>query len=106
MALCVVILLDSNEEKPHAYIGYAKELLQYFVEQAHKIYGIDTFNLYNVHNLCHIHDDVRYYNTSLNDICAFPFEKHLQTIKKLVKESENPIPQITKHLAEAEHPQS
>jgi len=86
------ILLDSNEKKCREFLDCAKELLWYLAEHAHEFYG-DTLNVYNVHDLCHIHDDVRYYNTFLNDINAFLFENHLQTTKKLVKKSENPITQ-------------
>ena len=39
-------------------------------------------------------------------ISAFPFENHLQKIKKLVKNSHNTIAQVAKRLSEVEKAQS
>lgn len=58
--------------------------------------------VYNVHNLIHLCEDVRYFQCSLNDIAAFQFENHLQTLKKCVRKAQNPIAQITKRIAEVE----
>ena len=33
--------------------------------------------VYNVHNLLHIHEDVRHFNVSLNGISAFPYEMEM-----------------------------
>jgi hypothetical protein len=54
------------------------------------LYG-DTFNVYNVHGLLHIADDSIKYGCSLNAISAFPFENHLQILKKYVRKQQNPI---------------
>ena len=64
-------------------------------------YG-DLFCVYNVHNLIHICDDVRYYNVSLDKISAFPFENFLQTLKRYVRGKQNPLVQICKRLGELE----
>jgi hypothetical protein len=101
LSVAISIMLDSNSEKRAAYLDYAQELLTYFVENAKDIYG-DILTVYNVHNLLHLHEDVRYFNTSLNEVSAFPFENHLQRIKKLVKKAQNSIAQVTKRLAEVE----
>ena len=43
------------------------------------------------------------FKCSLNDISAFPFENYLQSIKRKVRNAQNPIAQVTKRLAEQEH---
>ncbi len=95
----ISILLESNDEKRQEYTDYAKELLLYFVHKSKDVYG-DTFAVYNVHSLVHLPEDVNYFQCSLNDISAFPFENHLQRIKKLVKKAQNPIVQVARRLAE------
>jgi hypothetical protein len=37
---------------------------------------------------------------SLNEISGFPFENHLQSVKKLVKNARNPIVQVAKRIQE------
>ena len=72
-----------------------------FVDSAPNIYG-ETFNVYNVHSLVHLVDDVQYFESSLNEISAFKFENYMQTVKKSVKNSSNPVSQIVKRLKEKE----
>lgn len=61
-----------------------------------------AFLVYYVHSLKHLTDDCRNYQCSLNDICAFPFENHLQVLKRLVRNAKNPISQVAKRLSEQE----
>jgi len=42
---------------------------------------------------CHVPDDVEHFGSSVNPLSAFPYENHLQSIKKLVKGPTNPIAQ-------------
>ena len=58
--------------------------------------------MYNVHNLLHLHEDVSFFQSSLNEISAFKYENHLYKIKKLVRKSQNPIAQVTKRISEIE----
>ena len=99
LSVAVSILLESNGDVRNSYVNYAKELLRYFINEAKDLYG-ETFCVYNVHSLVHLPDDVIKFQCSLNDICAFPFENHLQFIKKLVNTSRNPIAQCAKRIAE------
>lgn len=96
------ILLNSDEHIRSTYLGYAKDLLLYFVKTAKIIYG-ETFSSYNVHALCHLADDVENFGTTLNEISGFSFENHLQKIKKSVRNAQNPIAQISKRLTELEN---
>lgn len=72
LTVAMSIYLDSIKETRSAYCNYAKELMLYFIKTSTEVYG-DTFVTYNVHNLIHIGDDFENFQTSLNDISAFPF---------------------------------
>lgn len=102
LTVALSILLSSDENTRRSYIAYAEELLKYFVKRCDDLYG-KTFAVYNVHCLLHLHEDASRFNCSLNDISCFPFENHLQVIKKLVKNSHNPIAQVTKRMSEIEN---
>ena len=97
----VSILLEANDNKRTAYLDYAEELLKYFVDNCSAIYG-ERFTVYNIHNLKHLSDDARHFRCSLNDVSAFPFENHLQSIKRCVRNAKNPILQVEKRLKEKE----
>jgi hypothetical protein len=99
LTVAISILLDSDEDNRNRYVAYSRDLLLYFVTQCKHLYG-STFTTYNVHSLLHLADDAINHNSSLNDICAFPFENHLQYVKKLISKSQNPIAQCAKRIAE------
>ena len=71
------------------------------MSNASKIYG-KTFTTYNIHSLIHITDDVQNHGVDLNQISSFPFENYLQVLKKIVRNSQNPVVQITKRIKELE----
>ncbi|XP_045036587.1 uncharacterized protein LOC123466566 [Daphnia magna] len=79
---------------------YAKQLLVLFVSQCRELYGKD-FLSYNVHNLIHLADDVKTFG-HLDNFCAFPFENHLQEIKKLIRKHDKPLPQVIRRIIEIE----
>ncbi|KAI7810644.1 hypothetical protein IRJ41_004681 [Triplophysa rosa] len=93
------ILLDENDSRRAHYLAYAQSLLEHFVDTCSELYG-ETFPTYNIHSIKHIADDVFNFKCSLNELSAFPFENHLQSIKKLVRNGKNPVAQVTKRLAE------
>jgi hypothetical protein len=101
LSVAMSILLDSCDARRHSYFQYAKELLHSFVSNCPRLYG-STFNVYNVHGLLHIADDVEHFECSLNEVSAFPFENYLQTLKKRVKNSHNPVVQVAKRIQEIE----
>lgn len=68
LTVAISILLDSYEKKRSAYMDYAKQLLDYFVDISKQIYT-PLFWVYNVHNLKHLSDDSSHFMCSLNDIC-------------------------------------
>ena len=93
------ILLQSHDGKRNAYLPYARELLECYVKESKDTYG-ETFCSYNVHNLVHLADDVENFQCSLDKISCFPFENHLQSLKRLVRNAQNPIAQVGKRLTE------
>ena len=95
LSVALSILLEDKAGQNHENINYARELLAFFVKNCTKIYG-KTFAVYNVHNLLHLADDAEKYGCSLNEISCFEYENHLQILKKLVRNSKNPISQILK----------
>ncbi|KAK0134194.1 hypothetical protein N1851_030237 [Merluccius polli] len=105
LSVATSILLESDDSKRQTYLPYAKELMEHFVRNSAELYSND-FPVYNVHSLRHVADDAAYFGSSLNDISCFPFENHLQSLKKMVRKSCNPIAQITKRVAERQHVQS
>ena len=93
------ILLNSCNEYRTFYLDYAPQLINYFVMNAPTFYG-NTFNVYNVHSLLHVHEDVRNFGCSLNEISAFRYENFMKTLKKMVRNANNPVVQIAKRLSE------
>ena len=80
------------------HIAFAKELLRYFVSTAATLYG-RGFMVYNVHSLLHIGDHAEAFG-SLDNCAGFPFENHLQKIKKTVRSGRSPLIQTVKRLHE------
>ena len=99
LTVILSILLNSNDTIRDGYLDYCRKLIVYFVRKGKYVYG-STFTTYNVHSFLHIADDVENFGCSLNDISAFPFENYLQTLKKYVRNSSNPVSQISKRLVE------
>lgn len=56
----------------------------YFVSNADEDIH-EAFTKYNVHNILHSVDDVRYNNLPLQKLSAFPFEDFMQKLKGFVK---------------------
>lgn len=102
LTVAISIMLKSDESTRNAYLQYAHELISHFVIRCADLYG-KYFSVYNVHGLIHLHEDVRHFNCSLNDISSFPFENHLQQIKKHVWSGKNPLAQVTRWLSEIEY---
>ena len=97
LTVAMSILLDSNHGYRMAKMELARELLIDFVFDAEDIYG-PKFISYNTHTLIHIADDVERFRCSLNEISAFPFENHLQRLKKSLKNPRNPVTQLVRKI--------
>ena len=96
-SVAISIFLNKHKIKDPTNIAYAKDLLTFFVQKAPEFYG-KKFLVYNVHNLIHLHQDVEYFGETLDAYSCFPFENHLQVLKRYVRNSRNPISQIVKKI--------
>ena len=65
------------------------------------MYG-PPFQIYNVHSLIHLPDDVSYFKDNLCNISVFRFENHLKTLKSMIRNSNSPLAQIVKRVSEKE----
>lgn len=91
------ILLDETNARRRHYLDYARDLMLHFVHTAKDVYG-KTFTIYNVHALTHIADDAK--NEYLRKTSAFPLENHLQILKRLIRNGNNPMVQVIKRFSE------
>ena len=64
-----------------------------------EFYG-STFNVYNVHSVIQIADDVENHNCTLDDLSCFRFENFIHCLKSKVKNANNPIAKNAKQLDE------
>lgn len=77
---------------------FANKLLIYFVNRAVELYGSELI-LYNVHSLVHLSVQVEQFGP-LDNSSAFIFENFLQTLKRLVRSTRNPVLQVANQLKE------
>jgi len=94
LLLHVALYCLSSSRLNQTRVDYAASLLVKFVTAAAGLYGAE-FRVYDVHSLVHICDDAKKYGC-LENVSAFPFENHTKTLKKLVRQSHNPLQQCIK----------
>ncbi|EEC00745.1 hypothetical protein IscW_ISCW000248, partial [Ixodes scapularis] len=80
------------------YCNYAKELLCFFVCYFKNLYGRKNVS-YNVHGLVHLADEVANYE-ALNEFNAFPVERFMLQLKRLVRSSTRPLQQLHNRMSE------
>lgn len=80
------------------YQKVAESLFHDYIEQYIDLYGIDSIGS-NVHNLCHIVDDVKRFGI-LPKISTYPFENMLFFIKNLLRSGRLPLSQVANRLTE------
>jgi hypothetical protein len=99
LAVAMNILHTDNDVRRNLLLNFARELILEFIRDSRQLLG-EGFIVYNVHCMSHVPDDVQRFESSVNQINAFPFENHLQTIKKMVKGPCNPLAQVCARLGE------
>lgn len=92
----MTILLSSDHEE---YIDHARTLLDYFVKKFDEIYGAYLMP-HNVHSLLHICDDYEMYEP-LDCVIAFPYEKYMGHLKKMLRKPGKPLEQVIKRYVES-----
>ncbi len=96
--VAIKVLATDTLCQDQEFIEFAKKLLVLFVRQCKEYYG-EKFMSYNVHSLIHLADDVSKFGP-LDHFSAFPFENHLQSIKKLLRKHDKPLPQVIRRIQE------
>lgn len=94
-AMCILLTPRSSVKY---WNDLARSLIVQFVEEAEIIYGAE-FIIYNVHSLIHICDHAINFG-NLSGISAFPFENHMQKIKRMLHSKTYHLNQIAKRLIE------
>lgn len=97
LLLFVAITICSSKEL-FDKLPIANAMLIQFIEIFGEIYGEHHITS-NVHNLCHIVDDVKQFG-ELDSFSSYPFESALGQIKLLVRHGKFPLAQIAKRLME------
>ena len=92
----MIILRNPPQVKSSENVEYAKTLVVNFILSFQKIYGMENVT-FNIHALSHITEDVKRYG-SLERYSAFIFESYLCSIKKLIREGDRPLQQISRRL--------
>lgn len=78
---------------------HAKSYLKTFVSTSCDLYGPKSIAL-NMHSLIHLADDATYFNDTISNLTAFPFESSLGQIKKLLRSGKHPLAQVCRRLHE------
>lgn len=79
-------------------LDIAETMLLDFLTKFKKIYGVEHFSS-NLHNLCHLVDDVRRFGP-LDTFSTYPFESKLFLIKKLLRSGNTPLTQVAHRMSE------
>nr|CAI5837451.1 unnamed protein product [Callosobruchus analis] len=77
-------------------LDLAEKTFKDYIEGFINIYGIHAISR-NIHNLCHIVEDVRRFGP-LENLSSYPFENKLGMIKKSIKSGYRPLAQIAKRI--------
>lgn len=80
------------------FLHAAKLLIEAFINQYKELYGTQYMTS-NVHNLCHIADDVERFGI-LPSMSAYPFENALGALKRLIRAGKHPLTSVAYRLRE------
>lgn len=94
---CAVVVCTRNDQCSSNY-DVAERMLMDFLVNWKALYGIDHFSS-NLHNICHLVDDVRKFGP-LDTISAYPFESKLYFIKRLLRSGNLPLSQVAIRISE------
>lgn len=101
LLFCAITICNCNFYINEGYLPLAEALLGEYLERYIHIYGIDAINN-NVHNICHLIEDVKRFGP-LPNFSAYPFENKLGQIKALIRNGHRPLAQVVKRITEIEN---
>uniref|UniRef100_A0A182W806 Uncharacterized protein n=1 Tax=Anopheles minimus TaxID=112268 RepID=A0A182W806_9DIPT len=93
---CAITLLSSYAYEQHWEL--AGQMLDTFVNEFGDIYDKSIVSS-NVHNIQHVYDEVCRFGP-LEEISSYPFENHLQRIKRLLRSGSRSLEQVVNRLTE------
>lgn len=97
---CAMVICMRSDQCNENY-EIAKSMLQDFLQNFKILYGIRYFSS-NLHNLCHIVDDVMRFGP-LYSISAYPFESNLYQLKRLLRSGNLPLKQAAQRITEKQY---
>ena len=101
MLLSIAIYVLCHPKLCNQYASFAGQLLQHFVQQMSRLYGSEVL-VYNVHGLLHLPHDVENHGP-LDSFSAFPYESHMNSIKRSIHGSKNPGQQLYRRIVERQN---
>lgn len=92
LTVSMSILLTSDQHRRLAYLEYAQQLINYFVDKSIEIYS-ETFLVYNVHCLKHLPEDARteFFSRTPSDstLINIAYIRNFQSeVRKVIKQKE------------------
>lgn len=92
------IVICSRHDQPHRNYNIARQMLNDFLKGIKLLYGSTLFTS-NVHNLCHLVDDVERFGP-LDTFSAYSSESKLFKVKRLVRTGNLPLAQVARRVTE------
>lgn len=92
------IVICSRHDQPHRNYNIARHMLNDFLKCIKMLYGSTLFTS-NVHNLCHLVDDVERFGP-LDTFSAYSSESKLFKIKRLIRTGNLPLAQVARRVTE------
>lgn len=80
------------------YNDFARDLYCFYINEMKSLYG-EINVVYNVHNLCHLPDDVLKFG-NLDEFSAVEFENYLGSLRKMVRNGKSILAQIINRINE------
>jgi len=96
---CSIAILNSEYFMTHL-VDTADEMINYFLHILKTKMKQINFTS-NVHNLCHLVDEVKLFGP-LGNFDTYPFENKLQDLKKLIRQRKRPLIELAKRIMEQE----
>ncbi|XP_055841957.1 uncharacterized protein LOC129909036 isoform X1 [Episyrphus balteatus] len=94
---CAVVICMRHDQCEESY-KVAELMFKDFLINFKALYGIDHFSS-NLHNVCHIVNDVRKFGP-LDTFSAYAFESKLYYIKRLLRLGRTPLSQVARRISE------
>lgn len=94
---CAIVICTRHDQSAANY-DVARQMLLDFLKGVKVLYGLQMFTS-NMHNLCHLVDDVERFGP-LDTFSAYPFESKLFQLKRAVRTGNLPLSQVSRRVTE------